>query len=453
MKNISIKEKVSYGIGSIGANYACAIIYIYLMFYYTDVVGISTAFIGTLFLIVRVIDAITDPIMGMIVDNTKSRFGKFRPWILVGTLVNSVMLIAVFSAHLVDGWLLYGYVFVTYILWGISFTILDIPFWSILPALTKVRSDREKVVVWVRVAASIAWMTTGAYGLTVISKLGEGDQGNGFLVSAFIIVALFVICSFIMVKNVKEAYTPESQFKKFTVKDVIGIIKHNDQLKALIGTVLTFNIAGQLISGFAIYYFTYGLNKPHLFPIFMLVSGFAEILGIVSFPYLSTLFSRRIMWFLACFFPIGCFGVLFISSVFSPESVILVGAAGFMFRLGNGFGNGLSTVMLADVVDYGEYKTGRRSESIIFSVQTMLVKFSAAFAGFFIGIGLSIVGYVPNIEQSESAIVGIKILMLLLPAILMTLSAIVYKKYYLMKDGFDPESLPDSNNKEIVVVS
>ncbi len=146
--SISIKTKFSYGLGALGKDFACSIIYIFLMFYYTDVVGISAAFVGTLFLVARFVDAVTDPVMGMIVDNTRTRFGKFRPWIVIGTLVNSVFLLLVFNTHNIEGNMVYVYATVTYILWGVTYTIMDIPYWSMIPSMSSKRVEREKLVVW-----------------------------------------------------------------------------------------------------------------------------------------------------------------------------------------------------------------------------------------------------------------------------------------------------------------
>jgi len=142
------------------------------------------------------------------------------------------------------------------------------------------------------------------------------------------------------------------------------------------------------------------------------------------------------MWFIACAFPVLCSLVLFLTGIYSPESAFLAGLAGAVLKFGGGIANGLSTVMLADVVDYGEYKTGQRSESIIFSVQTMLVKFAGALSGFFIGIGLSMIGYVPNVEQSESTILGLRFMMIGTPLVLILLSVWIYKMQYRLHGDF-----------------
>ena len=437
---VTLKTKFSYGIGALGKDFAVSIIYIYLMFYYTDVVGISAAFVGTLFLVARVIDAITDPMMGMIVDNTRTRFGKFRPWIVIGTLVNSVFLLMVFSSHNFAGNSLYVYAAITYILWGVSYTIMDIPYWSMFPALSDEREERERLVVWPRLFAATAWMIMGYYGLQAVENLDSENLGNGFFVLCILIVGFFIFSAVVTAVNVKEQVKTAETAVKFTLKDVIRIIKSNDQLQALFGSVLTFNIAIQLVGGLAIYYFTYAIGSKELFPYFMLASGIAEMSGIFLFPFIARSLPRRFIWIIACGFPIVSCAVLLGAGILAPTNIILVATAGAALKFGHGLANGLSTVMLADVVDYGEHRTGNRSESIIFSIQTMLVKAAGALAGFFIGIGLSLVGYIPNIEQPEDTVMGIRLLMIIIPVFLMIFSAMIYRAFYKLHEGFDREA-------------
>ena len=128
----------------------------------------------------------------------------------------------------------------------------------------------------------------------------------------------------------------------------------------------------------------------------------------------------------------------------------MIGMAGAAIKFGVGIANALQTVMLADVVDYGEHKTGRRSESVIFSVQTMLVKFAGAAGGFIVGVGLSVVGYVPNVEQSASTIMGLEFMMIGLPAIMMTISGVIYQRYYHLHEGFNKEEAEQQTQVESV---
>lgn len=441
--SISTTSKLSYGIGALGKDLACSIIYLYLMFYYTDVVGLSAAFVGSLFLFARIWDAITDPVMGLIVDNTRSRWGKFRPWILIGTIINSATMIGVFICHEFEGVWLYVYASVSYVLWGMTYTMMDIPYWSMIPSLTKEKSEREKIVVVPRLFASIAWLIMGAFGLKAIDWLGDGDSATGFVRVSIAIAIFFIISAVITVVNVKDVVDVKISKPKISLKDMVNIITKNDQLKALIGIVLTFNMAMQLAGGFAIYYFAYAIGNKDLFPVFMMLSGAAEIAGLVLFPKVVASVSRPTVWRLACIFPLLSCVILLISGIFMPESHVLVGLSGALLKLGSGFSLAMATVMLADVVDYGEYKTGMRSESVIFSVQTMLVKAASAFAGFLIGIGLTIIGYVPNEVQDVDTIFGMRILMIGIPFILVAASFFIYRRYYKLNGQYHDDIMAE----------
>ncbi|MGR5558588.1 melibiose:sodium transporter MelB [Vibrio fortis] len=438
---ITLQTKLSYGLGALGKDFACAPIYIFLMFYFTDVAGLSAAFVGTIFLAARIIDAVTDPMMGVIVDNTRSKFGKFRPWIVIGTMLNAIVLVGLFSTHMFEGTTLYIYAAAAYILWGLTYTIMDIPYWSMIPALSSERQEREKLVVWPRLFASLAWFITGTYGLHIVGELGNGNQGDGFFNVAMLIAVLFVMSAFLIARNVKEKAAPANAkpAEKFSFKDVLTIIGKNDQLKALIGTVLSFQIANLLVGGFAIYYFSYALGNAELFPVYMAVAGAAEVAGVFLFPRIAAFLPRKLLWPIACGFPVLSCVLLLVMGFIAPANAIMIGMAGAAIKFGVGIANALQTVMLADVVDYGEHKTGRRSESVIFSVQTMLVKFAGAAGGFIVGVGLSVVGYVPNVEQSVSTIMGLEFMMIGLPAIMMTISGLIYQRYYRLHEGFNKE--------------
>ena len=438
---ITLQTKLSYGLGALGKDFACAPIYIFLMFYFTDVAGLSAAFVGTIFLAARIIDAVTDPMMGVIVDNTRSKFGKFRPWIVIGTMLNAIVLVGLFSTHMFEGTTLYIYAAAAYILWGLTYTIMDIPYWSMIPALSSERQEREKLVVWPRLFASLAWFITGTYGLHIVGELGNGNQGDGFFNVAMLIAVLFVMSAFLIARNVKEKAAPANAkpAEKFSFKDVLTIIGKNDQLKALIGTVLSFQIANLLVGGFAIYYFSYALGNAELFPVYMAVAGAAEVAGVFLFPRIAAFLPRRLLWPIACGFPIISCVLLLLMGFIAPANALMIGMAGAAIKFGVGIANALQTVMLADVVDYGEHKTGRRSESVIFSVQTMLVKFAGAAGGFIVGVGLSVVGYVPNVEQSASTIMGLECMRIALPAIMMTISGLIYQRYYRLHEGFNKD--------------
>lgn len=447
MSKMTSKMKYSYGFGALGKDLACAIVFTYLMFYLTDVVGLAPMFVGSLFLVARVWDAINDPMMGMIVDNTRSKWGKFRPWILIGTLINSVVLIFLFRRPNLEGTALYTYYSVAYILWGMTYTVMDIPYWSMLPSLSSNKEERDKIAVIPRIFASFAWLVVGSLGLGIMTTLGKGDMAKGFELFALIIAVIFIISAIVTVLNVKEQTITPPNEEKLTLKKAFNVIKRNDQLVAFIGVVLAYNMATQLTGGMALYYFKYVIGNEGLFSVFTGFSGVSEIAGLMLFPILSSRLDRNKVYGVGATSIISGFVVLLVVGIFMPQNAVAVGAAGIIFKLGSGFILGLSTVMLADVVDYSEFKFGERNESVVFSVQTLLVKFASAISGWLIGVALTLVGYVANVEQTAATILGMRILMTVIPIILVGLSYVVFKKYFKITGSYHEAMLEELEQK------
>ena len=423
---LSMKEKYSFGIGAIGKDAVYAIVSIYLMFYFTDVLGIAAGFVGGLFFVARIWDAINDPIMGLIVDNTRTRWGKFRPWILIGTLVNSVVLIFLFTDCGLTGNALYIYVSVIYILWGMTYTLMDVPYWSMLPNLT---SDKEEVSVIPRIFAAFATLIVSSLGLKIVSILGDGNQKSGFLYFSIIISAVFIVTILITVKNTREHNFSSSQ-EKTTLKQMVNVLVKNDQLITFLFMVLLFTVGQQIIAGIQLYYFKYVTGSENLFTVFVSFSGISTILGLIVFPKIVSKLSRIKVYILGCVLPVIGIVMLLLAGLFLPKNPILVGLAGIIYSFGGGFFTGSQTVALADIVDYGECKLGTRNESVIFSIQTLLVKISTAFGGLLTGLILSATGYVPNQVQSATTINGLRIVMTIVPIIFISASALVYIKHY-----------------------
>ncbi len=426
---LSMKEKYSFGIGAIGKDAVYAIVSIYLMFYFTDVLGIAAGFVGGLFFVARIWDAINDPIMGLIVDNTRTRWGKFRPWILIGTLVNSVVLIFLFTDCGLTGNALYIYVSVIYILWGMTYTLMDVPYWSMLPNLTSDKEEREEVSVIPRIFAAFATLIVSSLGLKIISILGDGNQKSGFLYFSIIISAVFIVTILITVKNTREHNFSSSQ-EKTTLKQMVNVLVKNDQLITFLFMVLLFTVGQQIIAGIQLYYFKYVTGSENLFTVFVSFSGISTILGLIVFPKIVSKLSRIKVYILGCVLPVIGIVMLLLAGLFLPKNPILVGLAGIIYSFGGGFFTGSQTVALADIVDYGECKLGTRNESVIFSIQTLLVKISTAFGGLLTGLILSATGYVPNQVQSATTINGLRIVMTIVPIIFISASALVYIKHY-----------------------
>ena len=452
---VSRKEKYSYGFGALGKDMICGLIFTYCMIYFTDVLKLSASFVGTLFFFAKFWDAVNDLGMGMIVDNTSTKWGKFRPWLAIGTIVNAVVFVCLFTNFGLSGTALYIFAAVMYVLWGMTYTIMDIPYWSMLPNLTRDPAERDKLSVIPRIFASIGGsLLVGGFGLQIMDFLGNGNAQMGYTIFAWVIAAIFVITIGFTVMNVKSAdKTTAVKQEKTSFKKLIRIIRGNDQLLVAIAVILTFNFAMQMMTGVSTYYFIYVAGSKSMFSIFTMFAGFAEIFGLFIFPKIAQKLRKDQVYLLASGVPVVGLIVLFTIGFLAPQNTMLTAVAGVCVKFGSGLQLGVVTVVLADVVDYGEYKFGTRNESVTFSIQTLLVKFTSAMGALCTGFALDVTGYIPNMVQSSATLNGIRFLMVGLPAVFVVISYVIYKtKFKLTGAYFEEIRIALSSRKHVAAI-
>lgn len=382
---LSAGRKLCFGVGALGKDLCYAMISTYLTIYLTDTVGLAPLFVGNLFLVARVWDAVNDPMMGFIVDNTRTRWGKFRPWILIGTLINAVILVLLFKGPELEGFALYAYYSVMYILWGMTYTIMDIPYWSMLPSMSSTKEERDSTSVIPRIFASSAWLLVGAFGLKMIDTLGQGNEAKGYAASSIVVAAVFVGTILVTVIFARDRSSLDAasgqKAQRTSLKYAIHVITANDQLKVYIGVVLAYNLVVQLAGGMALYYFKYVTQDADLFPYFTTAASFAEMGALFLFPILSRFMSKKQVFAIASFTPAVGLIALLVAGAVVPANIPIIIICGLLYKFGSGLTLGATTVMLADVIDYGEVTLGTRNESIVASFQTLLVKTASAVAG------------------------------------------------------------------------
>jgi len=578
---LTFKEKAAYGLGAVGKDMVYMLSASYVLYYFQDVLGVSAIAMGIILLAARVFDAFNDPIMGVIVAKTQTRWGKFRPWLLIGTVTNAIVLFVMFAAPpSLDGGGLVAYAAITYILWGVTYTMMDIPYWSMIPAFTEGGKERENLSALARSCAgvgsaivtiitvlavsalgnavasksadnitkdytgesltiylvekddadattgNVTELTSGTLSLTADSsefekatyyteestnseiKIGDYDfsdsmyvaidgdtasialyvdqedyasitaQSNpelsatvnstktveryGFKYFSLIIAVLFVVFVTITCIGIKEKSTVDMQTA--TVKEMFGALLSNDQAMTVVITIVLVNIATYITSNLLIYFFKYDLagdNWQGNYTLFNTFAGAVQILAMmIMFPILRKFFTTIKTFMICVIASIAGYIILLTMALAGVSSVYPFLIPGFFIMAAVGVMNVLVTIFLANTVDYGELKNNRRDESIIFSMQTFVVKLASGIAALVASIALSVfkIGTSSDFEivdgsavkglaamidtikatgaqaVSGSSVVGLRLTMTLVPIFGLIVAIVLFNKKYILTD-------------------
>lgn len=434
--NLTAKEKISYGIGAVGKDMVYMLVSGFLLYYYNSVLGISATFVGVLFMFARVFDAFNDPFMGVVVAKTRTRYGKFRPWLLLGTLLNAAVLFAMYAVPGdLQGTNLLIYASVMYVLWGLTYTIMDIPYWSMLPAITESGKDRENMSVIARSCAGVGAALPTAFTLALVPVLGKNDERKGFLIIAAIVAVFFVIAEIITVRNVKEIRIDNT--KSATVKEMFSSLLRNDQALIVVVSIIIFNASLYLTQQLAIYFFKYDIGNSALYGIFGTVGGAAQILSMMVLPLIRKKFQCKQILKGAIGLTLFGYSALFILGTLNVKNIVLLCLAAIIIFIGFGLATVLTTIFLADTVDYGEWKNNQRNESVVFSLQTFVVKLASAVSALIAGIGIDLIHLDNNAAtQAASTIFGLRVIMIVVPMIGLICSIIFFTKKYKLDETF-----------------
>ncbi len=455
---LTFKQKAAFGIGAVGKDMVYALSASYAMYFYQDVLGLSATFVGLILMIARIFDAVNDPFMGVLVAKTHTRWGRFRPWLFSGSVLNAVVLYALFAAPDLEQAGLMVYFTVVYILWGVTYTMMDIPYWSMIPAVTKTSSDRENLSVVGRTCAGVGSALIAMFTMLLVGALGGDSERDGFRWVALIVAVVFVIAEVLCCVFFKE----KSQTKMETagVKDMFSALFRNDQAMIVVLSIVLINSALYLTSNFVIYFFKYdfgGVNWKGDYTLFSTVGGAAQILGMmVLYPLLRKKLSSTRVFTVSLVAGICAYALLLVMCLtgFSNNLIVLF-IPGVMIFACNGMLSVLTTLFLSNSVDYGQLKTGRREESVIFSMQTFVVKAASGVAVFLAGIGLDIIGLHGNTdeteqiaEQSAETLLGLRLMMTVLPIIVLAVALLLFRKKFKLTDQRVAEIASELKEKE-----
>ena len=440
--NLSSKEKISYGIGAVGKDMVYMLTASYILYFYEDILGVSAVFTGILLLAARVFDAANDPVMGILVARTKSRFGRFRPWLFSGTIVNALVLYAMFAVpEELEGNPLLVYISAAYILWGVTYTMMDIPYWSMIPAFARDSREREGLSTLGRTCAGIGSALVTVITMQAVYLLGKGNERIGFKWFALIVAVFFAFTAVLMCLCIKEKSTVDMPVN--SIGDMFRALIRNDQAMTVVISIVLINCSIYLTSNLVIYFFKYDFGGPDWNSSYTLFNTFGGAIQILSmmlfFPLLRKLLSAIQVFYISFFMAVAGYAVLLILSFTSMSSVYLLFIPGFFIFAANGMLSVLTTVFLANTVDYGEWKNHRRDESVIFSMQTFVVKLASGVAALIASVCLSVCNLSNDTSletetAAASSVAGLRMTMTVVPIAGLLLALLLFRKKYILTD-------------------
>ena len=408
-----LKSRIGFGFGDFGVSIGWNVTNTFVLFYYTDAVGLPNAVAGAIVMIAMIWDGITDPMIGLLASWTRTRWGRYRPYMLFGSIPLALSLALMFYKPDLEGTQLFVFMAATHLLFRTCYTTVAIPYSALLARLTKNADERSSLAVWRLLFAATSGALVAALTLDLSKALGGGDLAVGFSRVAMIYAAISVVAILVCFMVTKEGeYAEEEEEARPAFRDILRMLSKNTAFWLLF--IISFlGSTGSTIGGKAgLYFLKYNLQAEHLIGIF--AGGFALVIA-GSVPIWSAIAKRRGKKFvLVCAYGISvCVNfTLFLFSQASPAIILPImifgafGTAAIFFAIS-------STV--PDTVEYGEWKSGVRAEAVIYGIMTFAQKVSLGIAVGILGLALDFIGFRANEVQAPETIEGFRYLISLVP--------------------------------------
>ena len=427
---LKLRHFAAYGAGSFGFALIFHMSSLFLLFFFTDIYGISAAAAGTIFMVARVWDAANDPMMGYIADRTETRWGKYRPYLLFAIVPLAVFFVLLFITPDFGATGKFIWALVIYIFWGMAFTAVDLPYGSLAAVYTQNQVERTSLAASRMFFGMPGILFISVVTPIVVSKFSTAQVGYPVAVTIYAVMAVLLV--WVVFGVVRERVQPERR-EKYSVREMINLVAANKALQIVCAAVFLAGTANAMRMMMVKYYVNYNIGKPSLFPVFMAVVLIAMMLGALASPFLNKRMEKKNVYIVGMvMFVVGDLGIYF--SPYTAINVILVMFA--LAGLGSGVFYTLVWALVADTVEYGEWKTGKRAEGVTYSAYSFFTKLASAAGGALGAYLLHASGYVPHAVQTPTADHMIRALFALGPVISGIFAVIVMQAYKLDGETF-----------------
>ncbi|MGA1510622.1 MAG: MFS transporter [Gammaproteobacteria bacterium] len=438
-KAISNKIRAAYGIGDYAICLYWSGVGLYLLYFYTDVVGISPLYAGWIYAIGITWDAITDPFMGFIAERTRSKWGSYRPFIIFGSVPLALSFVMLFWVPPFEGTFLFLFLLLVNIFHRSCFTIVSVPYSSLTARITDDSDERTKLTTARMLAASFGTFSISAAGFPIVLFFGSGNESTGFLFLGLISGSIAILILAITVYFVKErTFDPVNQVNA-NFKLIAKSVSQNYPFWIVFSSILILGSTALMFNNNLIYFVKYSLDLHAYQGLILGTSGGFTLLAIPFWALLALRLGKRNSWLIAMvWLLIGFLAFYFYPTQSLSELLIILAFLGF----GNGATGVLFWSMLPDTIEYGEWKTGIRTESSLYGFMTFAQKGAIGISALLLGIILTNIGFIPNETQSQETLDSLKMVMSWVPISGVILS-LVMVIFYPINKSFHAKLLKD----------
>ena len=411
---LSVKEKIGYSLGDTASHFVWDMVGFWLLFFYTDVYGISAAAAGTIMLIARFWDMAIDPVIGVISDRTNTRWGKFRPYILFGAIPYAVLAILTFTTpHLGEtGKILYAAA--TYILLMTAYAAINLPYSALGAVMTDDTYERAGLNTYRFIAGFTGQFVVTGLALTLAEFFGGGDKAQGFQYTVFLFAGLSLVFFFITFKTTRERVHPPKEQVNSLKEDVGNLFKNKAWIVLALVGIISFIMFAMQNAGIA-YYFKYYLGRENNVQLFNVIGTVALIVALPLSKPLAKRFGNKNVFIGSSLISGLFFMLIYLPGVSNLTTIYIFN---IIAKMAYAPAVPLLWTMIADSADYGEWTTGRRSTGLYFSAAVFAQKAGWGLGAAIAGWILAASSFIPNVVQNDTAIKGIKLMVSVIPGIL-----------------------------------
>lgn len=424
-KKLSMTNILAYASTDTAGNLLYCTLTSFILYFYTDVFGISVGAAGTILLIARVIDSLDAPIWGSIIDHTHSKYGQSRPWFLWLAAPFGIFLTLSFLSPELSTTQKGIYALVTYLVTGIIYTGISTPITSILPNLSSDSNERVKLNSYRMVGGNIRYFVTASFTLPLVAFFGGGNDQKGFAITAAIYSVIGILMFVFAFAKTQEVNSGPVETQSIPIKDSFKSMMGNWPWIIVVSANVMYWLGNTVRTSTVIYYAQYNLGHQNYAS---LLNGLVlfQVVGNILIPFMVRKFSKGQTLIIG--FTIATIGQILMG--FVGDSFTLIAAAWIFTSIGTGIAVSMPFAMLSDTVDYGEWKTGIRSAGFLTAIgSAFCIKMGSGLGGFLPSKIMAASGYVAHHQQTASALAGIKFSFIWLPAICFMIGAVIMLMY------------------------